>query len=150
MAAAPTVRLATVGDRDAVLRLVSALLVELGGEVIAPPAAAAPFFALVEGDAGYVALGEVDGVSRAVCTVSFVEALRSRGRYAIVQEMFVEPAARGGGVGAALLRFVSDEAIAAGCLFVELGTPLDGARQIAFYERAGFARVGERLRWMPA
>jgi ribosomal protein S18 acetylase RimI-like enzyme len=78
-----------------------------------------------------------------------VEALRSRGRYAVVHEMFVEPAARGSGVGAALLHLALDEAIAAGCRFVELGTPLDGARQIAFYERAGFARIGERLRWVP-
>jgi GNAT superfamily N-acetyltransferase len=147
---APTVRLATSADRDAVLRLANALLVELGGEAIAPHDVAAVYLALVEGDAGFVALSEVSAVPRAVCTVSFVEALRSRGRYAIVQEMFVEPAMRGSGVGVALLRFVSDEAIAAGCRFVELGTPLDGARQIAFYERAGFARVGERLRWMPA
>ena len=82
--------------------------------------------------------------------MSFVEALRSRGRYAIVQEMFVEPALRGSGIGASLLHFALDEAAASGCRFVELGTPLGGARPIAFYEREGFARVGERLRWTPA
>ena len=150
MGAQPATRLATRDDRDTVLRLVSALLVELGGISMTPTDAASPFQSIVEGEAGFVALGEVDGAARAVCTVSFVEALRSRGRYAIVQEMFVEPRARGSGIGAALLRFALDEATASGCRFVELGTPIDGARPIAFYEREGFARVGERLRWVPS
>lgn len=85
-----------------------------------------------------------------MCTVSFVKTRRSRVRYAIVQEMFVEPVARGSGFGSTLLRLALDEAIAADCRFVEHGTPLDGARPLAFYERHGFARVGERLRWLPA
>ena len=72
MGATPTVRLATRTDHAAVVGLVSALLVELGGEAIATDDAAEVVGALVEGGAGFVALGEVGGAPRAVCTVSFV------------------------------------------------------------------------------
>lgn len=142
------VRLATANDRDAALRLVSGLLAELGG--VPPPAdEMAPVFDdLVSGAAGFIAIGTDDaGAAVAVCTVSFVTALRTRGRYAIIQEMFVVPDARSSGVGMAVLRFALAHAAANGCGTVELGTPYDGERQIAFYRRAGFTEVGARLRW---
>ena len=147
---ATNVRIATAADRDAVVNLVRKLLTELGA---APPAAEAMspvfdrFFA--SGDGGFVALGEADGVFAAVCTVSYVEALRSVGRYAIIQEMYVEPGSRSTGVGMDVLRFALQYAVAQGCAMVELGTPFHGERQIQFYERAGFSNVGARLRWRP-
>ena len=73
--------------------------------------------------------------------------MRARGRYGIIQEMFVLPAARSSGIGMTVLRFALEQAVANGCRMVELGTPADGERQIAFYRRAGFAEVGARLRW---
>ena len=143
-------RLATRDDRDEVLRLVSELLVELGG---APPTAEAmtPVFErLVSGaDDGFIALGEVDGRAVSVCTASFVQSLRTAGRHAVFQEMYVEPHARSTGVGAAVLRFALDHAVATGCRIVELGTPRVGERAIQFYERNGFEVVGARLRWTP-
>ena len=146
------VRLATANDRDAALHLVSGLLSELGGT---PPPAdeLAPVFDdLVSGAAaGFIAIGTDDaGAAVAVCTVSFLTALRTRGRYAIIQEMFVVPDARSSGVGMAVLRFALEHAAANGCGTVELGTPYDGERQIAFYRRAGFTEVGARLRWRAA
>ena len=60
--------------------------------------------------------------------------------------MFVAPEQRSTGVGAALLARALAHARSLGCPFVELGTPLGGERQIAFYRRSGFASVGERLR----
>ena len=145
------VRLATANDRDAALRLVSGLLAELGG--VPPPAdEMAPVFDdLVSGAAGFIAIGTDDaGAAVAVCTVSFVTALRTRGRYAIIQEMFVVPDARSSGIGMAVLRFALEHAAASGCAIVELGTPANGHRQIAFYRRAGFTEVGARLRWRAA
>ena len=143
------VRLATLDDRDAALRLVSGLLAELGGTP--PPAEAmSPVFDALasDGAAGFVVIGEdADGNAVAVCTVSFLTALRTRGRYAIIQEMFVEPAARSNGAGMQVLQFALAHAAACGCDTVELGTPYHGERQIAFYRRAGFAEVGARLRW---
>lgn len=144
------VRLATARDRDAAIDLARRLLTELGGTP-APAEAMAPVFDgfVDDGNAGFVVLGEDEGQFVAVCTVSFVEALRSVGRYAIIQEMYVDPSVRSTGVGMEVLRFALDHAIARGCAMVELGTPYHGERQIQFYQRAGFTEVGARLRWRP-
>ena len=146
------VRLATPSDRDETLRLVSALLSELGGTP--PPAAAmTPVFDdLVSGGAaGFIVLGELAGDNDtcpvAVCTVSCLQALRTTGRYAIIQEMFVDPPYRSSGTGMQVLQYALAHAAAHGCRTVELGTPAQGERQIAFYRRAGFTEVGARLRW---
>ena len=149
------VRLATPDDRNAALHLVSALLTELGGNP--PPAAAlAPVFDALTTDAnaGFIVIGEdedededVAGNPVAVCTVSYLTALRTRGRYAIIQEMYVAPDARSTGIGMAVLQCALAHAAAQGCHTVELGTPYHGQRQIEFYRRAGFTEVGARLRW---
>lgn len=144
------VRLATGADRDAAIDLARKLLVELGGTP-APPDAMAPVFEsfAADGPAGFVVLGEDEGQFVAVCTVSFVDALRATGRYAIIQEMYVDPGMRSSGVGMEVLQFALDHAISRGCAMVELGTPFHGDRQIQFYQRAGFANVGAHLRWRP-
>ena len=145
------VRLATQEDRDEAVRLVRSLLLELGGS----PAPAEELFGVLDelvsgGDAGFVVIAEEDGAARAVCTASYLQALRTVGRYCILQEMFVEPESRGSGVGRAVIDFALEHAVANGCQVVELGTPGSGQRQIEFYERAGFESVGARLRWRTA
>ena len=146
----PKIRLATAQDRDAAIELVRRLLIELGGTP-APAEAMAPMFERFadDGPSGFVVLAEEDGLFVAVCTVSFVDALRSVGRYAIIQEMYVDPSVRSTGVGMDVLHFALDHAVARGCAMVELGTPYHGERQIQFYQRAGFTNVGARLRWRP-
>ena len=142
------VRLANSADHSAVVDLVARLLTELGGTP--PPAdAMIPVFERFAGGGpdGFVVLGELDGRAVAVCTVSYLQAMRTRGRYAIIQEMFVEPDQRSSGVGMEVLGFALDHAAASGCQTVELGTPHHGERQIQFYRRAGFTEVGARLRW---
>lgn len=142
------VRLATPSDRDEVLRLVNGLLVELGGSP-RPADAVEPVIDELAGGgtAGFIVIAEVDGAARAVCTASFVQALRTVGRYAIFQEMYVEPDWRSSGIGKAVIDFALEHAVACGCQVVELGTPCNGDRQIEFYERAGFVNIGARLRW---
>ena len=141
-------RIATLADREAVLDLVARLLSELRGTPPPPEAMSPVFDRLAEdGEAGFVAIGETgDGVA-AVCTVSYLQAMRTAGRYAIIQEMFVEPGQRSAGVGMAVLQFALEHAVAHGCATVELGTPYAGDRQIRFYERGGFTNIGARLRW---
>ncbi len=141
------VRLAIPEDRDEALRLVRCLLVELGGNPAPALELHGVFDVLVKGDTGFVVVGEVNGAVRAVCTASFQQALRTAGRYCILQEMYVEPESRGSGVGRAVLEFVLRHAVARGCQVVELGTPRVGDRQIGFYESAGFENVGARMRW---
>ena len=142
------VRLATPADRHEVLRLVNGLLTELG-ETARPAEAAGPVFdELVSGGgAGFIVIAEEDGVAKAACTASFAQAIRTVGRYAILQEMYVEPESRSSGLGRAVIDFALAHAVASGCEVVELGTPRSGDRQIEFYERAGFANIGARLRW---
>ena len=141
------VRLAERSDAAHVVRLVSALLVELGGQALEPTRAAAVYGELIaRPELGFALLGESEDSASAVCTVSFAHALRSSGRYAIVQEMYVTPALRSAGLGRLVIDEAARRAREAGCPFVELGTPLAGTRQVEFYRRAGFHSVGERLR----
>lgn len=142
------VRLATRDDRDEVIRLVSGLLVELGGNPAPPKELYGVFDQLVSrSGAGFIVIAEEDGEAKAACTASFLTAMRTVGRYAILQEMFVEPESRSTGVGAAVIDFATEHAVANGCQVVELGTPRSGQRAIHFYERAGFENVGARMRW---
>ncbi len=144
------IKVASAADQAAVLGLVRKLLTELGGT---PPAAGemGPVFdQLVNGGgAGFVVLGESDGRAIAACTVSYLYAMRTLGRYAIIQEMYVDTEWRSSGVGMEVLKFALEYAEANGCETVELGTPFHGDRQIQFYRRAGFTEVGARLRWRP-
>lgn len=144
------IRLATIHDRDAAIDLVRALLVELGGTP-APAAEMAPAFERLvdDGSAGFIVLAEDGGRCVSVCTVSYVDALRTVGRYSIIQEMYVDPSVRSSGVGMDVLKFALEHATSRGCAIVELGTPFHGDRQIQFYQRAGFTNVGARLRWRP-
>ena len=144
------VRLAAASDEAEAIRLVRNLLTELGGTPPQPEEVSAVFHDLTSNQgSGFIVVGETEERVCAVCTVSFVQAVRTRGRYAIIQEMFVEPDARSTGIGMDVLRFALEHAVAARCRVVELGTPAHGDRQIQFYERAGFTEVGARLRWRP-
>lgn len=147
----PNIRLANAQDRDAAIELVRRLLTELGGTPARAEAMAPVFGQLADdGPSGFIVLAEQEaGTFTAVCTVSFVDALRSVGRYAIIQEMYVDPSVRSAGVGMEVLRFALDHAVSRGCAMVELGTPFHGERQLQFYQRAGFTNVGARLRWRP-
>src|SRR5512145_1997437 len=98
------VRLAERADVSEVLRLVSALLVELGGKPLEPGRAGAVYDELIaRPELGFVVLGELKSGAAAVCTVSYVHALRSAGAYAIVQEMYVAPERRSTGIGKRVL-----------------------------------------------
>ena len=144
------IRQAGAADADTVVSLVAALLAELGGQRLDAGRAREVFMRHAgDPDAGFVLLAETSAGAVGVCTVSHVSALRSLGRYSIVQEMYVSPAARASAVGTQLISRVLRMAVEAGSRFVELGTPAGGERQIAFYVRMGFLVVGERLRWHP-
>ena len=56
-----------------------------------------------------------------------------------LEDLFVEEAARGGGVGAALVAAALERARARGCRRVELDTSEDNAAALALYHRFGFS-----------
>ena len=143
------VRLASRDDRDGALELVGKLLAELGGTPPSPAETAPVYDRLIDGEGnGFIAVGENEGELEAVCTVSFLQALRTRGRYGISQEMFVEPKrAAPAWAWTYCASALDTRRCERGAQTVELGTPYHGERQIQFYRRAGFTEVGARLRW---
>ncbi len=62
-------------------------------------------------------------------------------RWLYIQQLWIDPAERGKGLGGALLGRVEAEARERGCVGVYLDT--FEARTAAFYERCGFERCGE-------
>ena len=142
------VRLATPADRDDALRLARGLLIELGGNPAPAEELHWLFDELVsDNGTGFAVIAEEDGAAIAVCTASFQMAIRTAGKYCILQEMFVQPETRSTGVGKAVIDLALQHAVDNGCQVVELGTPRDGQRAIQFYERSGFENIGARMRW---
>ena len=58
--------------------------------------------------------------------------------YAEVKRMYVPPATRGRGVGAALLRFLEEQALANDCALLRLETGIRQPEALRLYGRAGF------------
>jgi len=63
--------------------------------------------------------------------------------------LWVDPAARGTGLGARLVEAVADWARGRGCRTLDLSVTTNNAGAATFYERAGFAETGRR-RPLPA
>ena len=94
-------------------------------------------FVAVDGDDA----GRVVGMA----TVSYNLAMRYRGEYCQLEELFVEPAARGRNAGGLLVQHSITHARERGC--AEYGLYIDATeRTRPFYERYGLAVVGPELR----
>jgi GNAT superfamily N-acetyltransferase len=151
LASRPLVRAALVDDAPEVADAVRALLVELGG---APPDAAtmetAARTAILNEDAGTVLIAEAADTIVGVLAASWVEAIHALGRYALIQDLWVDPGWRSAGVGAALVSALIADASSAGITRIEVGIPRDGFAGLGatrrFYERNGFGAVGTRMR----
>ena len=142
------VRIAEVADAQAVVDLVDGLMAFAGASRPLDDDALALAQALIaDTSAGTIIVAEDDREIVGVCTLTYQSALRNRGRYAIIQEMFVAPALRSAGLGSQIVQRALQEAQAHGCRTVELGTPGDGDRQVEFYGRLGFHVISQRLRW---
>jgi len=141
------IRLAIENDAGQIATAINDLILELGGAALPQAEAEAMSARVISGDVDGVIIVADDGDHLVgVCTVSFQDAIRTLGSYAIIQEMYIAPEHRNGGLGAQLVDAVEDEAANRGCKIVELGTPPDGANAERFYERIGFTHVGRRLR----
>jgi len=151
MTARVTVRPAVLDDSRAIAVGVRALLRELSGNstreverfeetyasLLAPESAGGVLVAV--GLAGVVGL----------LTYSVHVALRVGGDYALIEELWVEPAVRGRGVGLLLLDAVRAEGARLQCRRLEVGLPSSTFVGLAdtrdFYLNAGFRALGERL-----
>ncbi len=82
-----------------------------------------------------------------VAALSFVWTIEHGGRSAWLEELYVEPAARGRGIGAALLRAACEAAADAGAVAIDLEIERGHERAARLYERAGFQPLA-RARWV--
>lgn len=143
----PRLRLAGSPDARVVTELVAKLMIELGFSSYDSSGTDSVFQGFAEdGTSGFIMVAEVENLIVGICSVSTVLALRTRGAYGIVQEIYVLPEYRDARIGETLLKASVDHARALGYAMVEVGTPPDGERQGRFYRRSGFKRFGDRYR----
>ena len=79
-------------------------------------------------------------IAREDCAVIGTGALAVMENYGEIKSMFTDPAARGRGVAAALLRRIEDEAVTIGLSMLKLETGKSLESAIRLYKRHGFVR----------
>ncbi len=104
------------------------------------------FDALLSGERGEILVADDEGPLLGVATVSYNLAIRYRGEYCQLEELIVDPAARGKNVGGLLVQESVARARARGC--AEFGLYLVEATEgnRPFYEKYGFRVVGSEMR----
>lgn len=122
------------------LPVVYALLCALEGEDL-PEEAFAQTYAhnLAQPMIRYL-VAEEEGAVRGFCSLHMDRQLHHTSLVGEIQELVVEEARRGQGIGAALLRAAQDEARRAGCSHLELNSSFPRLRAHAFYERNGWVK----------
>lgn len=151
-----TIRHAREIDAPKITRCVETLLRELGG--LAPTynrqkAQGAYISLIMPPQKGIVLVAEKNSKPNeilAVVTLSFVDAIRTSGRYGVLQEVWVVPECRGAGLGEDLLNALDYEARKLGIEIFEVSLPKDDYSQLEriekFYKNLGFISTGTRMR----
>jgi GNAT superfamily N-acetyltransferase len=146
------VRAAGPGDVGALACAVRELLLELGGSPPALEAMRESAAAIVEDDehAGIVLVAEAGTALVGVLAASSQRAIHVPGEYALIQDLWVDPAWRSRAVGAELLAALFERVRAIGITRVEVGLPREEFVRFAatqsFYTRNGFVANGPRMR----
>jgi GNAT superfamily N-acetyltransferase len=131
------VRVAQPEDLDALL----ALYVQLspGNAATTRAAAEAAFRSIADLSSVSVFVADVDGQVKGTATLVVVPNLTHNAQpWAQLENMVVDEALRGSGVGRAILRHCLQAAWAAGCYKVQLQSDNARSGAHAFYEREGF------------
>jgi GNAT superfamily N-acetyltransferase len=145
------IREAGEADVVAVADAVEELLVELGGRRPARGEVEAEVRAIV-GDprAGLLLVAESEGRIAGVLGASWQRAIHVPGRYATIQDLWVDAAHRSNGIGAELIEEMVRQAREQGVGRIEVGLPKESFAAIrateAFYLGNGFEHLGARMR----
>ncbi|MCW2989320.1 MAG: Branched-chain-amino-acid transaminase [Solirubrobacterales bacterium] len=146
-----TIRPASDGDAAAVAAAVEQLLVELGGR--RPPRAdleAEIRAVLQDQSVGALIVAEAAGEIVGVLSASWQRALHVPGRYATIQDLWVDPDWRSRKVGAGLVEELVALCGKQGVVRIEVGLPRESFDAIrateAFYAGNGFEHLGPRMR----
>jgi N-acetylglutamate synthase-like GNAT family acetyltransferase len=132
-----TVRAAAVADSDALARLIGQL-----GFLVSREEVQARLSTLGAAD---VLVAERDGEIAGCLTTSTMQVLHRPTPVGRVSMLVVDEAARGVGVGTALLLAAEQALAARGCAIVEVTSNLRLIEAHLFYERCGFARTSVRF-----
>ncbi len=150
-AAPVAIRRACAEDVPGAVIAVQKLLLELGSTP--PPAEAIERVArelIDDGSAGAVLVAQAGEQLVGVLAASWQLALHVPGRYATIQDLWVDPAWRRRAVGAQLIAALLELARARGLSRIEVGLPREDFPQLAataaFYRRNGFESLGPRMR----
>ena len=133
-------RLAKDSDRTRCLEL----LKTLGGYAL--PGAAKIFDQLLTEQRGALLVAEHQETVIGMVSVSFNLAMRYEGEYCQVEELIVDPSARGLKVGGALVQAAVDLARKRGCKEAGLYLLPSTEHNQPFYEKYGFEKVGSEMR----
>lgn len=97
------------------------------------------------GDMARVLVADAASRVLGVVVVNLIAPLHVAGCWALVSALVTDEAARGGGIGAALLGEAERYAREQGCSRMELSSSEHRTRAHAFYERHGFGEVRKRF-----
>ena len=138
------IRNAVATDREACIELLQELRAADRGPLSAE--AGEVFDKLLDGVRGQVLVAEDDGEMLGLASVTFNLAMRYGREYCQLEELVVDPAARGKKVGALLVEATIACARDRGC--AEIGAYLVAATEHnrPFYEKFGFEGVGTEMR----
>ena len=145
----PEIRVATKRDIPALVALMSSFYAESNFPLPVGPATAAFAALLADSRLGGAWLAELDGVpvGHVVLTICF--SMEYGGLRGFIDDLYVQPSARGHGTGAALLAAARAAAVEQGlrALHVEVGPENEVARRL--YARAGYVESGHLFLSLP-
>ena len=104
------------------------------------------FETIVAGRYGRVLLACEDELALGMASISFNYALRYDGRYAQLEELIVDPVARGKNVGGLLVEEALKAARDEGCKEFGLNLLESTKHNQPFYEKYGFGVIGHEMR----
>jgi GNAT superfamily N-acetyltransferase len=137
---------ATEKDRQSAIRLLIAQLREHGIDTAEEAVGRAVDGVLTDRSRGRILIGRDHDEAIAVAYVSFVWSLEHGGHAAWLEELYVVPERREGGIGTALLHAAVGVCRVEQCAAIDLEIESTHERATSLYEREGFTRH-QRTRW---
>lgn len=104
------------------------------------------FNRLIQGDRGCVLVGVEGDRTLGMVSISYNLALRYEGGYCQLEELIVDPSARGMNLGFLLVDHAIKQARQHGCEEIGLYLVTSTEHNQPFYEKCGFQRIGSEMR----
>ena len=140
-----TLRPAAPSDQGTVAQLLAALGAAADLRPV-PDNFEKTFADLLEQTRGRIIVAEEAGAVLGMASVSYNVAMRYGGEYCQLEELIVDPAARGKNVGGLLVQQTIEDAKARGCAEYGLYLVEHTEHNRPFYEKYGFKVVGTEMR----